>query len=76
MSDRIFYLWFDDGYGRYIMHARELHCGDCFDVEIDGHWLQTRIEHSDGSTHSHGWFLYTHPDTPLDDLAVRKSVRP
>ncbi len=70
-APRTFYLWHGRD-GRYVMHGHELHCGDCFEAEIDGVWVQTRIEHSQSSTHSHGWYLVTHPEQPLDDLPVRK----
>lgn len=75
MSDgRIFYLWYNYGDGRYQRHDYGLHCGDCFDVMLDGKWQPTRVEHSDSSDHSHGWFLVTHPEQPLEDLPVRRAA--
>jgi hypothetical protein len=69
-----FYLWFDRDEGRFTLNGRHLHCGDCFDAWVRGEWVQTRIEHSGSSEHSHGWYLITHPNTPLQDLLVRRSA--
>ena len=37
--------------GRMVLDGWELHCGDVFQVKIDGQWRDTRIEHSDD------WYL-------------------
>ena len=72
-DERIFYLWFEPRDHRYQLHDYGLHCGDCFDAKINGAWQTTRIEHSDSSEHSHGWFLVGFPGQPLEDLPVRKA---
>ena len=46
-----------------------LHCGDCFDVEVDGRWIPVRIEMDDD------WYLVGVPEIRLDGLAVQVSVR-
>lgn len=71
--DAIFYLWRNPYERRYQFNDYALHCGDCFEALIDGKWIRTRIEHNDGSVHSYGWFLVTHPDLCLRDLPVRKN---
>lgn len=71
---RIFYLWYDQRDGRYMRHNYGLHSGDAFEALIEGAWRQTRIEHSSSSDHSHGWYLATHPNQPLEDLPVRKEA--
>lgn len=45
-------LWFDGSIGRYVFDGWELHCGDCFEVCVYGHWQATRIEMS-----GFGWYL-------------------
>ncbi len=76
MSDRrIFFLWFNHHEHRYQRHDYGLHCGDGLQARIDGAWVQTRIEHSSHSTHSHGWYIVTHPEQPLENLPVRKDER-
>jgi len=76
-----FWLCYDESDGRYVfeaqlngvcVHGHGLHCGDGFEVEIGGAWVQTRIEHSSSSTHSHGWYIVSHPNQPLHALPVRK----
>ena len=69
------YLWYDERDGRWQRGEYGLHCGDGVEVRIGGEWHQTRIEHTHSSTHSNGWYLVSHPDTPLDGLAVRKELR-
>lgn len=34
---------------------RELHCGDCFELKVNGEWKEVRIEHSSGV--QGGWYL-------------------
>lgn len=57
-----FYIWFDSSSGRYVLQGKELHCGDCFQVRVNGHpgadgpWLDVRIEMSDRK-----WYLYGVP---------------
>ena len=45
------------GNGRYY---GGLHCGDCFDVEVDGRWIPVRIEMDDD------WYLVGVPEIRLD----------
>lgn len=54
------YLGYNSKKDRYGLLIRDLweidgfHCGECFDVLIDGEWVATRIEYS----HSSGtWYL-------------------
>ena len=54
MSARIFYLWYSRQDGRYQRHDYGLHCGNCLVAMINGAWVETRIEHSSSSEHSHG----------------------
>jgi Domain of unknown function (DUF5348) len=70
----VFYLWFNHSDNRYQRHDYGLHCGDGVEVMIDGAWVQSRIEHSSSSDHSHGWYLVTHPNQPLENLPVRKEA--
>ena len=42
-----------------------LHCGDCFDVEMDGDWVPVRIEMDED------WYLVGLPKTSLSGLTVR-----
>lgn len=73
MREREYWLWFNPDSGRWQLHDHELHCGDCFQVSINGQWVETRIEHGNSVNHSRGWFLVTHPSIELHDLAVRRS---
>lgn len=50
------HLWFRVDSGRYVLEGQELHCGDCFQVRIDGKWLDVRIELA-GKDH---WYLVGH----------------
>ncbi len=45
------YLRFDSVSGRWLLEDWELHCGDCFEVRVEGVWVGTRIEYSSG------WYL-------------------
>lgn len=45
---------FDPTSGRCRIGERQLHCGDCFQLNADGHWIDVRIEHN-----SAGWYLVT-----------------
>ena len=45
-----------------------LHCGDCFDVEMDGDWVPVRIEMDDD------WYLVGVPKIRLDGLTVRAGL--
>lgn len=47
-STRRFHFWLADPRG-YWYPDIPLHCGDCFDVKIDGVWRSTRIEAGGGS---------------------------
>ena len=38
------FLHEDKNTKRYVLNGQPLHCGDCFDVEINGTWVPTRIE--------------------------------
>jgi len=46
------FCWLDSACGRYVLQEKELHCGDCFQVQIADQWHDVRIEHGGG-----GWFL-------------------
>jgi hypothetical protein len=65
-------LFYDLRLGRYdIRFGREeyyggLHCGECFDVLIDGKWIPTRIE----MTEKREWYL-VELQTQLNGLIVR-----
>lgn len=53
---------FDFNSGRYAVGERELHCGDCFQMEVDGKWLDVRIEHTNQVKPPHsGWYLIGTP---------------
>jgi len=69
---REYWLWFNDDSHRWQIQEHGLHCGDTFEAKIDGQWVQTRIEHSNGVDHSGGWYLVTHPNLELNDLCVRR----
>lgn len=45
-------IWNEDG------QRSELHCGDCFDVEVDAFWITTTIE-MDHYPGGHKYFLTT-----------------
>ena len=45
------FCWFDGN--RWNVQGRDLHCGDCFQVKIDGAWHDVRIELSGAA----GWYL-------------------
>ena len=68
-------LYYDKSSGRYDIrfdvesYYGGLHCGDCFDVEVDGRWIPVRIEMDDD------WYLVGVPEIRLDGLAVQVSVR-
>jgi hypothetical protein len=50
-----------------VLAGRELHCGDCFQVQRHGQWIDTRIEHN-----SAGWYLVGIGCNPsLDGLICR-----
>lgn len=72
VANKVCNLWFDGSSGRFMLNDHELHCGDCFDVEVCGEWVDTRIEHSSRITHSNGWYLITHPDMPLGGRKVKR----
>lgn len=59
---------------RYERGDYGLHCGDGLKALIGGAWIDTRVEHSQSSTHSHGWYLVTHAMMPLEGLLVRKDA--
>ena len=42
-----FYCWFDSAIGRWILQGKELHCGDCFQIQFGGNWIDVRIEMAD-----------------------------
>ena len=70
---KVFYLWYGPD-GRYMRHDYGLHCGDGVEAGIGDAWVPTRIEHSSRSTHSHGWYLVTHPNQPLERLPVKEAA--
>lgn len=64
-------LCYDRESGRYDIYMGKgsyyggLHCGDCFDVEVDGRWVPVRIEMEDD------WYLVGVPAIRLDGLPVQ-----
>jgi len=62
--------------GRYAIGDRELHCGDCFQIKLDGKWRDVRIEHSSRIKPPHsGWYLIGVPGEGWADLYEGKPVR-
>ena len=57
----------DDG---YICDYGGFHCGECFEVLLNGSWVVTRIEM--GSDRK--WYLVGLPGLELDGLEVRCEV--
>ncbi len=58
---------------RYEFDGREIHCGDCFEVQLDGQWLQARTEYRND-----GWYLIifntdgsSYILTSIDDIKAR-----
>lgn len=45
-------------------HYGGLHCGDCFDVKINGEWKSTRIE----MAFDEGWYLVGVPEVKKNEL--------
>ena len=66
-------LWYDKESGRYdIRFGLEeyyggLHCGECFDVKVEGKWIPVRIEMEED------WYLVGLPNVKLDGLIVQIS---
>ena len=66
-------LWYDKESGRYdIRFGLEeyyggLHCGECFDVKVEGNWIPVRIEMDED------WYLVGLPNVKLDGLIVQIS---
>lgn len=66
-------LWYDKESGRYdIRFGLEeyyggLHCGECFDVKVEGKWIPVRIEMNED------WYLVGLPNVKLDGLIVQIS---
>lgn len=66
-------LWYDKESGRYdIRFGLEeyyggLHCGECFDVKVEGKWISVRIEMDED------WYLVGLPNVKLDGLIVQIS---
>ena len=64
-------LCYDRESGRYDIYFGNgsyyggLHCGDCFDVEMDRDWVPVRIEMDED------WYLVGVPKIRLDGLTVR-----
>lgn len=54
-------LWLDQEDARFHIGAYALHCGDCFEVQIEGVWHQVRIEHTSSSEIDNGWYLIGAP---------------
>ena len=42
-----------------------LHCGECFDVNVNGEWIPTRIEKSDK------WYLVGIPANNIEGITAR-----
>lgn len=64
------HLWFNRHSDRYVLEGQELHCGDCFQVRINGNWIDVRIELA-GKDH---WFLVGLDNTSvtLNGLEARR----
>lgn len=66
-------LWYDKESGRYDIRFRleeyygGLHCGECFDVKVEGKWIPVRIEMDED------WYLVGLPNVKLDGLIVQIS---
>ena len=66
-------LWYDKESGRYdIRFGLEeyyggLHCGECFDVKVEGKWIPVRIEMDED------WYREGLPNVKLDGLIVQIS---
>ena len=66
-------LWYDKESGRYdIRFGLEeyyggLHCGECYDVKVEGKWIPVRIEMDED------WYLVGLPNVKLDGLIVQIS---
>lgn len=66
-------LWYDKESGRYDIRfgLKEsyggLHCGECFDVKVEGKWISVRIEMDED------WYLVGLPNVKLDGLIVQIS---
>ena len=64
-------LFYDAEIGRYDIcfgldsYYGGLHCGDCFEVKIEGIWIPVRIEMEDK------WYLVGLPCNRFDGLTVR-----
>lgn len=58
---------YDIRYGIEEYHGG-LHCGECFEVFINGEWKQTRIEYS---WKSNEWYLVGIKNISLNGLEVR-----
>ena len=66
-------LWYDKESGRYDIrfwleeYYGGLHCGECFDVKVEGKWIPVRIEMDED------WYLVGLPNVKLDGLIVQIS---
>lgn len=67
---RIHYLWFDTKDGRWHIGDYGLHCGDCFQVQVNGTWIDVRIELC-SSGFEDGWYLI---GTPAEKLPKTLSI--
>jgi len=65
------FLYYDKSCGRYDIVFNDgsyyggLHCGDCFEIHMNGDWTPVRIEYS------REWYLPGFIDIRLDSLKVR-----
>ena len=48
-----------------------LHCGEPIQAQVNGYWIETRIEYSESSKHSNGWYLVNLKGVPLERLTVK-----
>ena len=51
-------LAYDRESDRWTLRSVDLHCGDCLEVRIAGHWLPVRVEYQDPA----GWVLLADED--------------
>ena len=60
------YLLYNSYSERYEIDDIELHCGDCFQVFVDGQWIDTRIE-----VNKNGYYLIGLPNVLIHGLKAR-----
>jgi hypothetical protein len=66
-KELIFYL------DRFVLDGRELHCGDCFQVKVNGEWHDARIELFGDPGNMAAWYLVVDGGaSQLDGLEARR----